>query len=122
MVFKILILGLAVLGVIFVIAPFFNYAVFDFQCEETVCGGDICRAKRVYTQQYRIACVNGQPEIGCGKNCEVRNFKCSFDHELQTNCTRCIQDCKVKFSLNVGQPEEVQECFESCYNTNTTKV
>ncbi len=115
MVFKIVITVLAILGLVFVVGPFFNYAVFDSQCETTGCSGQICSSKKLISRGIYTTCEYNA-EYGCNKDCEVRNFNCNFDEELKGSCLKCVQDCKVKYSLNKAVAQAMEACLYSCYD------
>lgn len=117
MVFKIIILALAALGLIFVAAPFFNYAVFDFQCQTSGCSGQICKARTVFPSKTYTTCEY-QPEYGCNKDCKVRNLKCGFDEGIRDQCLKCVQNCTVLHSFN-KLVEEAKACLKSCYNESS---
>ena len=113
MVFKIITLGLAILGLVFVVGPFFDYAVFDFQCGEVGCNS--CAANRVY--EPKVFCESGDSATApCNKGCKVRNLKCGFDDEFRSQCIKCMQNCKTQYSFNNEVAQELQECLNDCYN------
>ena len=113
MVFKTITLVLAILGLVFVVGPFFNYAVFDFQCGNVGCNS--CAANRVY--ETKVFC---KPEDSltapCNKGCKVRDFKCGFDDEFRSQCIKCVQNCKTQYSFNNAFTQELEACLSDCYN------
>ena len=115
MVFKTIIIVLAILGLVFVIGPFFNYAFFDSQCEPSGCSGQICSAKKLISRNMYTTCEY-KPEYGCNKDCKVRNFECDFDEEFKSSCLKCVQVCKVKYSFNKAVAEAMEACLNPCYN------
>ena len=115
MVFKIAILALAALGLIFVVAPFFNYAAFDFQCQASGCSGEMCKARTALPSKTYTGC-EFKPEYGCNKDCKARNFRCSFDEEVQNDCLKCVQNCTVLRNFSKVVEEAKDSCFTSCYN------
>ena len=115
MVFKIVIIVLALLGLVFVVGPFFNYAVFNSQCETDGCSGQICSAKKLISRNIYTPCEY-IAEFGCNKDCKARNFQCSFDEEFRSSCLKCVQDCKVKYSLNKAVAQAMEACLSSCNN------
>ena len=116
MVFKVIILALAALGLIFVVGPFFNYSVFDFQCKATGCSGQICKSSTIFGSDTYTTCEY-KPEYGCNKDCKSRNIKCSFDQDFNGECLKCIQDCETQFAFNKAVAEAKDTCFNACYNS-----
>lgn len=111
MVFKIVVTILAILGLVFVIGPFFNYAVFNSQCGDVGC--DSCAANRIY--EPKVFCkLRDSATAGCEKDCKVRNFKCGFDEEFKSQCIKCVQDCKVKYTAD---SEFIENCYSKCRNS-----
>ena len=112
MIVKVAVAVLALLGLVFVVGPNFNYAVFDLQCETSGCSGQICAAKKVASSALSTIC-EWKPEYGCNRNCEVRNLKCSFDNETRNTCLECVGNCTIKFADKLAR---IEECYTSCYN------
>ena|SRR3989338_2117641 len=111
MIVRIAVVVLALLGLIFVIGPYFNYAVFDSQCETAGCSGQICSAKKLVSSGYSTTC-EWKPEYGCNKDCEARDLKCSFDEDFTKTCLECVTNCTKKF---VDEIIELEECHNLCY-------
>ena len=109
MLIKLAILLLAVLGLVFVVMPFFNHAVFDMQCQKTGCSGQICEARTIVPSSGMSAC-DWKPEYGCLKGCKVKNYKCGFDADYEKSCMECLQRC--------NELEQLQKeiCYHGCYN------
>ena len=110
MIIRIAVIILALLGLIFVIGPYFNYAVFDSQCQTAGCSGQICSAKKLVSAGYSTTC-EWKPEYGCNKDCEARDLKCSFDEESKSSCIKFLQDCET-------QTETRDLCVQKCYNSS----
>lgn len=111
MIIKIAVAVLALLGLVFVVGPYFNYAVFDSQCETSGCSGQICAAKKVASSALSTTC-EWKPEYGCNSNCEVRNLKCSFDNETRNTCLECVGNCTLKFK---GEDAGIEVCYTYCF-------
>ena len=112
MVLKTAIIILAILGLIFVIGPFFNYAVFDFQCETSGCSDQTCSSRNIFGSREVTTCEY-KPEYGCNSGCEVRERRCSFDTEFQAKCFSCVDDCVKR--LNNTADGSLEECYKGCY-------
>ena len=112
MIIKLSIIALSILGLIFVVMPYFNYAVFDFQCGQVGCSD--CAANRVY--EPKVFCKpQDSATAGCNKDCKVRNYKCGFDEGFSDSCLRCVQDCKNNEALT---QEDKIDCFNKCHQSS----
>jgi len=113
MLIKIGIVILAVLGLVFVVLPFFDYAFFDFQCQEKNTCPASCSARTIFPDGSKCYTSSTDLDRPCYKDCQSRNKRCGFDAEFGQNCIKCIEGCKLG--------ENNTECFESCYLTNSSK-
>ena len=102
---KLIIVLLAILGAIFVVMPFFNRAVFDFQCETSGCSGQICEARKIIGSS--IGSCDYRPEYQCLRGCGVRSYRCGFDSDFEKKCVDCIKACNGN--------EDLEKCYDGCY-------
>ena len=112
MLIKLGVIFLATLGVIFVVMPFFNRGVFDFQCETSGCSSQMCGARTIVGKETVTTC-EWKPEYGCLKDCGIRKGKCNFDAVFEQNCVQCIKECQIL-------TEKMDECVQTCYSLNST--
>ena len=110
------IIFVALAALIVFATPYINFAVSDSQCKTGGCSGQICSSSPL--SYGAITTCEWLPEYGCNKDCEVRNFRCSFDQEFKQNCINCIQDCKNQFDLktaDISIYQAFEDCTRSCY-------
>ena len=112
MMIKLIVIILAILGVIFVVMPFFNRGVFDFQCEKSGCSGEICQARKIMPSESVSTTCEFKPEYGCLKGCGVQSYRCGFEAEFEKSCVDCVKKCE----SSGKNSENLDLCFKACYS------
>ena len=119
-----------VIIIIYFIASFFNFAIFDSQCHISNDLFEICStspfkymSENNFIAKYPLLTVLsafGMNLNGCFKDCKVRNYRCSFDPELEDKCLSCVSECTITNDSKLKQ-DFSNECINKCPTKYTKK-
>jgi hypothetical protein len=102
---------------IFLLLNFLNIAFFDFQCDTIGDKCSFCTTRKIFDPISSRKCEYSRLAeyyIDCRKNCQVRNFKCSFDIVKKDKCEDCLNNCVDNSKIEIYEIDSFYEKFENC--------